>query len=83
VICRVKTPSALTKAQMCHNTETETVGFDLIQRTKRFGYKTACLVITSYLNIHSSVMFYLKQLWVAQNVEWNGRTSNKKEFNGF
>ena len=45
------------------------------------GYKTAYLVISSHLNIYSSIMFYLKQLWVAQNVRWKGRrlTNNTLE----
>jgi hypothetical protein len=54
------------------------VDFDFNQRTKCFDYKTAYLVNSSYLNMYSSIMFYLKQLWVAQKVEWNGRKSNKQ-----
>lgn len=33
----------LSRKRMCQNIETETVDFDFIQRTKRFGYQTAFL----------------------------------------
>ena len=49
-----------------------------LKRLTGIGYKTAYLVISSYLNIYSSIMFYLKQLWVAQNVQWKGSRSDKQ-----
>jgi hypothetical protein len=68
---------------MCQKNEIERVDFDFIQRTKCVGYKTSILLLTHiyiyiYIYIYSSIMFYLKQLWVAQNIEWNERTSNKQ-----